>query len=218
MISNNRANRREIYHLVRSESFQALSAYQNRKFPHLLILFRLTRGSDLFWQFAPNLAGHNLALLDKLKERNLHPPFKHSVFTTAEWSFGNAASPRRKNKYDLYYTFCAITAIGKYPPSRGQVIIWKDGMSLTFVPGTTILFPGGCKRYSFAAVEAGESRFYFKQYFSGALARWVDKGGRSDNQFDDYASEEVMAAYTKRRGNRPQRAMQLYSKVNDLFV
>jgi hypothetical protein len=173
---------------------------------------------DLFQQFAPKLAGHNSALLDKLKERDLHPPFKHSVFTTAEWSFGNAASPPRKNKFELFYTFCAITAIGKYPPGRGQVILWKDGMSLAFVPGTTILFPAGSKSYSFAAVETGESRFYFRQYFNAALARWVEKGGRSDNQFDDYVSTKGLEKYTRHRATRPARALRLYSKVEDLFV
>ncbi|KAJ7244505.1 hypothetical protein C8J57DRAFT_1242832 [Mycena rebaudengoi] len=49
--------------------------------------------SELFRQFAPKLFAHTMSKLDQLKEGNLHPPFKHSVFTTAEWSFGDAASP-----------------------------------------------------------------------------------------------------------------------------
>ncbi|KAJ7266201.1 hypothetical protein C8J57DRAFT_950211, partial [Mycena rebaudengoi] len=127
-------------------------------------------------QFAPRLFAHQMTKLDILKDRNINPPFKHSVFTTAEWAFSDAASPPRRHKFDAFYTFCAITAIGNYAPSHGQVILWKDGNALPFIPGTTILFPAGCQNYSFATVDHQETHFYFKQYFNAAFLRWVDKG------------------------------------------
>ncbi|KAJ7205081.1 hypothetical protein C8J57DRAFT_1100441, partial [Mycena rebaudengoi] len=174
--------------------------------------------ADLYRQFAPILAAHSATKLNMLRERNLHPPFKHSLFTTAEWSFGDAASPPRKHNLDLFYTFCAITAIGDYPASRGQVIIWKEGSVIPFVPGTTILFPAGCQNYSFAAVDGNESRFYFKQYFNAALVCWLDHGCRSDTQFKEFASLEEIVRDTEFREHRGKMAGNLYSKLNDLFV
>ncbi|KAJ7251039.1 hypothetical protein C8J57DRAFT_1078341 [Mycena rebaudengoi] len=156
--------------------------------------------------------------LDSLKDRGINPPFKHSVFSTAEWCFGDAASPPVKHKFDVFYTFCAITAIGDYAPSRGQIIFWKDGNALPFIPGTTVLFPAGCQNYSFAAVQNQETRFYFKQYFNAALFRWVDKGRMSDTQFADYASKAETERMSAARVNRGELAASLYSKLQDIFI
>ncbi|KAJ7240102.1 hypothetical protein C8J57DRAFT_1086059, partial [Mycena rebaudengoi] len=167
---------------------------------------------------APKLFVHTMSKLDKLKEGNLYPPFKHSVFTTAEWSFGDAASPPVTHGLQLFYTWCAITAIGDYPVPRGNVIFWKDENALPFIPGTTVVFPAGCQSHSFAAVEHHESRFYFKQYFNAALGRWVDKGLKSDTQFEKEASPGEIVDMLTHREDRAERATYLYSKVDDLFV
>ncbi|KAJ7254766.1 hypothetical protein C8J57DRAFT_1057814 [Mycena rebaudengoi] len=156
--------------------------------------------------------------LDKLKARNIYPPFKHSVFTTVEWSFGDSASPPTTCHSHLYYTWCAVTAIGNYAAPNGNVILWKDELSLPFIPGTTVLFPAGCHSHSFAAVDHRESRYYFKQYFNAGLACWADKDLMSDSQFKQYASPEEFVHMEERREARGEIAGGLYSKLNEIFV
>jgi hypothetical protein len=48
--------------------------------------------------------------------------------------------------------------------------------------------------------------------------RWLEKGGRSDKDFDEYASEEEIAAWDERRANRGQSSLKVFSKLGDVFV
>ncbi|KAJ7216763.1 hypothetical protein C8J57DRAFT_1096071, partial [Mycena rebaudengoi] len=152
----------------------------------------------------------------------IHPPFKHSVFSTVEWSFGDAASPARSEKFHLFYTWCAITAIGKYPATRGGLILWKDENCLPFIPGTTVIFPASCNPYSFVAVKGNEQRYYFKQYFNAGAVRWFDNGEMSDAEFERHFDEdgdlEHFARVRLKREERGGCVGGLYTKVDDLFV
>ncbi|KAJ6503117.1 hypothetical protein DFH09DRAFT_944194 [Mycena vulgaris] len=112
-----------------------------------------------------------------------------------------------------------ITSIGKYAhEKRGHIIFWDEHKVIELPSGTTVMFPAGTKRYSFVPVAADEERFLFRQFCHAGVLRWVEKGGKSDSEFEDLSSPGAIDAWTEKRANRGHASAKMFSKVDDIFV
>ncbi|KAJ7784195.1 hypothetical protein B0H16DRAFT_1296294 [Mycena metata] len=150
---------------------------------------------------------------------NLETPFQSSVFTTAQIIFGDVPNLSRKNSDANFYAFEAITSFGNYDwQKRGGLILWDDDRVIPLRPGATVVVPTGSKPYSFVPVAADETRVLLRQFCHAGALRWVDKGGRSDAQFDLTATDAEKAAWEAKRVARGEAAAKMYSKLGDIFV
>ncbi|KAJ7097102.1 hypothetical protein B0H15DRAFT_797821 [Mycena belliarum] len=168
-------HQREISFIERSGGFKVIAAYQN----HILS------------QVAPKLFAHQRLCVERLEHiSNKKVPYRDSAFTTCEISFGDGPDLSRKNIDSTFYTMEAVTICGTWENEAG-IVFWDDGAVLALRGGNTVVFPSGTKRISFGSVGANETRFFFRQFFSAGLMRWMEKGGRTDAVFDiDATSEE----------------------------
>ncbi|KAJ7735171.1 hypothetical protein B0H16DRAFT_1731435 [Mycena metata] len=198
-----RANATEIRLIERSPAFQEVSAYQNFMFDYA----------------APKVYAHARTLVEQLRMcHGISTPFANSVFTTSEIAFCDVPNVSRKNWEATFYAFEAITSCGDYDwKERGGIILWDDDHIIPLRPGTTIVFPGGTKRYSFIPVAAHETRYIFRQYCHASALRFVEKG-RCDADFDADASDGEVEAWETKRTRRGTTAARMYSKLRDLFV
>ncbi|KAJ7801670.1 hypothetical protein B0H14DRAFT_2386217 [Mycena olivaceomarginata] len=113
----------------------------------------------------------------------------------------------------------AVTSFGSYDHTQGGHIVFADDHGMFEMPvGTTVLFPAGTKRYTFAAVGKNEHRYLFRQFCSAGVLRWVDKGGRTDLQFAREASLEQQAAWEAMRQQRGQTSLKSFSKLRDVYI
>ncbi|KAJ7716562.1 hypothetical protein B0H16DRAFT_1741225 [Mycena metata] len=198
-----RANVEEVRRIERSPAFQEVSAWQNY----------------LFKYAAPAVYAHARDLVEQLRLRHgICTPFPDSVFTTCEIAFCDVPNTSRKNWEATFYAFEAITSCGDYDwKERGGIIFWDDDRIVPLRPGTTVVFPGGTKRYSFIPVAAHETRYIVRQYCHASALRFVEKG-RCDADFEADASEGEVEAWETKRARRGTAAARMYSKLKDLFV
>ncbi|KAJ7796345.1 hypothetical protein B0H14DRAFT_2390770, partial [Mycena olivaceomarginata] len=120
-------------------------------------------------------------------------------------------------------SLCAVTVLGNYDPAVSSwFLYWPeeegDRFALCCPPGTTLLIPASIVRYTFSEIRQGETRYLFQQYFSTALSRWVEHGGKSDADFEAGLSAEDRAARHLARFDRVQSRLGLLSRVGELFV
>ncbi|KAJ7823662.1 hypothetical protein B0H13DRAFT_1654926 [Mycena leptocephala] len=150
---------------------------------------------------------------------NLRPPFPDSVFTTAEICYCDVPNPSRKNWDGAFYGLEAFTTCGAYDwTERGGIVFWDDDRVIPLRPGTTVVFPAGTKRFSFVPVAPHEKQFIFRQYSNMGAFRWIEKGGRSDSEFEELASVEEEEAWIIKRERRGQTAARMYSKLDDIYI
>jgi hypothetical protein len=101
-------------------------------------------------------------------------PFEGSVFTTADFSFGDIPDVSRKDNWDVFHTWRAMTCISKWDSFSNRVIIPRDNHDIPFPPGSTLLMPTAVKRYFFTSTRPGDKCYLFQQYFNAGADRWVD--------------------------------------------
>ncbi|KAK7031675.1 hypothetical protein R3P38DRAFT_2521990 [Favolaschia claudopus] len=107
---------------------------------------------------------------------------------------------RRTNHRGLPHTYDPaswgiLTTFGNYDPSRGgHIILWDLGWVLTFAPGDSILIPPGLIRYSFVAIQPGETRYSMLQWAGSGIRRFFENGERDDTTFAMKATEEEHVA------------------------
>ncbi|KAJ7457543.1 hypothetical protein B0H11DRAFT_2243300 [Mycena galericulata] len=191
----------EIQYIRKTEAMQAISAYQNH----------------IYEQFFPKNYADVGARMNQLVDRRIvAPPFDHSVFTTCEISFCDAPRPTSKNYDSLFYGMELITSIGDY--EGGGIIFSDDEGVLPLLSGSTVAFPAGTKRYTFESVAPHETRFLIRQFCHAGIMRWVDKGGRSDMEFERNASAADKAAWEAYRLTRGNTSAKLFSKLGDVYV
>ncbi|KAJ7477124.1 hypothetical protein B0H11DRAFT_1726692 [Mycena galericulata] len=178
------------------------------------------RSSDLVWQVAPRLCAGIAIELSKLKDKtNLEPAFKDSIFTTSEVVTCAGLNFSRRNYEAAFYALEVLTICGTYNfKERGHLIFWEDDAIIPLRPGTTVAFPGGTKRYLFVDVAHNEKRYIFRQFCHAGILRWVEKGFRSDVEFEATASHAEMAAWNARRAARGEKSIKLYGKLKDIIV
>ncbi|KAJ7834494.1 hypothetical protein B0H13DRAFT_2426875 [Mycena leptocephala] len=156
--------------------------------------------NHIYQQAAPvsyaTVEGH---VNDLIRREIAFPAFKNSVFTTSEISFGDAGSPLRKNIQAAIGTFEAVTVVGTWNHEKGGGIWFpEDDSVIQLKPGAT--------------------RYFFRQYCHSGVLRWVEKGGRSDTEFDQQASPEQSAAWYAQRARRGLTSVKKFSKLGDVFV
>ena len=162
--------------------------------------------------------------IKELGDRDIsYPAFPDSVFTTAEFSFGDAGTYTRRDTQDRFGSVRAITTLGNYDSVVGNwFMYWReeqgDRVALHCPAGTTLLIPTSVVRWAFTAVQKGETRYFFQQSFNAAIGRWADHGGLSDNDFKEKASEEERAAYESWRLGRVESVMSTFVRLEDVFV
>jgi hypothetical protein len=204
-----------------SRFFQALSDYQNRQWgcsSHSKITHRI---SDVYQQYAPISHAAVGAKVDQLVNRHIaFPAFKNSVFMTSEINFCDAPSVSRQNYEAAFNTMEAVTSLGFYNHEKGgHLILPDDKKVIELPPGTTVLLPAGTKRFNFAAVAKHEKRFLFRQFCSAGVLHWVDKGGRTDREFQAHAAgSPTMVAWNDMRRIRGETSLKSFTKLRDVYV
>ncbi|KAJ7432733.1 hypothetical protein FB451DRAFT_1065168 [Mycena latifolia] len=112
-----------------------------------------------------------------------------------------------------------ITSFGTYDHTkRGHILFWDDEKLVEIPSGASVMFPAGTKRYSFLPVDSNEERFLFRQFCHAGVFRWLEKGGRSDTEFESVSSPEVIDAWNEKRAKRGEASAKLFSRLDDLFV
>ncbi|KAJ7852332.1 hypothetical protein B0H14DRAFT_2354806 [Mycena olivaceomarginata] len=112
----------------------------------------------------------------------------------------------------------AFTALGSYDPTQGgHIVSWDDNAMIQMTPGSTMLIPAGCKRFSFASVGPHETRYLVRQYCSAAVFRWMDKRGYADNQLATTGPEAV-AKWEEVRATRGRLSLKMFSQLHEVFV
>ncbi|KAJ7735254.1 hypothetical protein DFH07DRAFT_967255 [Mycena maculata] len=184
-------------------ALRALSAYQNH-------LYRL---------IAPCAYAHLEHQIALLRTRTtLHPVFP-GIFTTSEIAFADGPQHSRRNREIQYDTLEAVTVCGDYEwHEHGRIVFWDHDKSVALRPGTTLLFPAGAMRFSFVGVAAHEKICLFRQFCHASVLRWLEKDGLSDTQFELTTSEEELVAFKATRVMRPASAVQMYSKIGEIYV
>jgi hypothetical protein len=155
--------------------------------------------------------------VDELLRREIaFPGYQDSVFTTTDISISGPSSLSRKDVAAAFDTMEVITVLGSWNPrTGGGIVFWDDVCVLELIPGATVMFPVGSKRYSLVAVAPHETRFVFRQYCHAGVLRWVEKGGRSDTEFDLGASDHEKDIWENIRAKRGHK---MFSKLEDIFV
>ncbi|KAJ7618936.1 hypothetical protein DFH06DRAFT_1011867, partial [Mycena polygramma] len=113
----------------------------------------------------------------------------------------------------------AVTVVGSWDHTKGGGILFPgdEGM-VQLKPGATVLYPAGIKKVTFVAVAPHEKRYFFRQYVHAGILRWLEKGGRSDSEFNYLASAAKSTEWYTQRARRGQDSLKLFSKLGDVFV
>ncbi|KAJ3764384.1 hypothetical protein EV360DRAFT_9676, partial [Lentinula raphanica] len=78
------------------------------------------------------------------------------------------------------FGWCAITALGRFDPTRtGQLILWELRLVVDFPPAATVLIPSAVITHSNTPVAVDDTRISFTQYTAGPIFRWVENGCRT---------------------------------------
>ncbi|KAK7043446.1 hypothetical protein R3P38DRAFT_2767052 [Favolaschia claudopus] len=193
----------EIARILQSPHFKTIAAYQ----------------THLVQQFFPNcytISSRAIAELLRLCP-DLSVPFPGSPFTTGEINFGDVPKLSFKNLGNTFYIVEAMTVLGKFDDLLGGELISPDDDSATrFGPGMTAILPTGSKEFMLAAVGKDETRYLFRQYFCARVLRWVEKGGRTDDEFDKTATDEECEAWEEKRLGRTDGSINAFSKLRDI--
>jgi hypothetical protein len=81
---------------------------------------------------------------------------------------------------NLWFSWCAITALGSFDYKKGgHLILWDLKLVIQFPPGSTTLIPSSVLQHSNVAIQDGETRYSVTQFSAGGLFRWRDNGFKS---------------------------------------
>ncbi|KAJ7041286.1 hypothetical protein C8F04DRAFT_1177461 [Mycena alexandri] len=200
-VVNSDLNRELISPVVLSDCFRALAAYQN----HLLK------------QMAPRVHAYSRFQLDTLQDCfAIFPAFPGSAFSTAQFTFGNSHLYSRRNVRDILHGFRVITVLGNF--TICYCILPDDNIAIHCFPGSTVLIAGSVKHYFFTKVEAKETRFLFEQFFDACVQRWIDRGFRSDTDYEENATDAEIVEVETKLANRIPFAMKLFSRLHEIHV
>ncbi|KAF7372730.1 hypothetical protein MSAN_00478300 [Mycena sanguinolenta] len=195
--------------LVASEEFRYIAAYQE----HLL------------QRTAPRRHTYQALQMEELVEKQYHPAFRGSVFSTAEFGFGEPSTVMRRSPYDAFGSLRAITTLGDYSADGGWFLYWHEEAgeccAMHCPPGTTLLVPASVVQYGFSAIEKDETRFTFEQYFNAAVGRWLYQGFRSDAEYEEHilsieSGNEL--DWKLEISDRVDAQLALYSTLDELYV
>ncbi|KAJ7622773.1 hypothetical protein DFH06DRAFT_1340645 [Mycena polygramma] len=172
----------------------------------------------MFRDAAPRAWAENREIIDAvvLNDCTLHLPmnlsdhpggYQPTAFSEVEYRFSLPDSSPRREERDHSASFRAVTAIGNYHPSEGQLILWTHRKVVTFPPGSTFLLPGSLVRYSFTEVERPGWQMVVTQSCGAGLHDYVA------NNFDGTAGERQFSRSARRE--MAEAAVSLYSTVGE---
>ncbi|KAJ6465538.1 hypothetical protein C8R47DRAFT_991404 [Mycena vitilis] len=111
-----------------------------------------------------------------------------------------------------------LTVFGAWNHKTGGGILFADGDGVVeLIPGASVVIPSGTKAYALMPVGLGETRYVFRQYCHAGVLRWVEKGGRSDKEFDRDAPPEEIDAWYQKRPNRGRASLKMFSRLSDVY-
>ncbi|KAK7013745.1 hypothetical protein R3P38DRAFT_2788019 [Favolaschia claudopus] len=178
--------------ILKSVCFRAISAYQNH-------LYRL---------YAPRSYAYLAAKIDQL---DLTLPFRNSIFTTCELRYGDVPTFEDFNDAAAFDTMEAMTVVGS---TGGHITFEEDQIIHELNVGNTVLAASGAKKTNFPTIGKTGRRFVFRQYVSAGVLRWIEKGGRTDKEFET-APEAERAAWVAGRRDRANTGLKMFGRLSD---
>ncbi|KAJ7038828.1 hypothetical protein C8F04DRAFT_950823 [Mycena alexandri] len=128
-------------------------------------------------------------------------PQQPTAFSHVEYRFRTDGLPQRERKAQPS-GMTAITALGNYDATDGELILWEDQIVVNFPPGSTFLLPKWMN-YSFTAVEEPGYQMILAQSCDAALSEFVANGfstidfGEEDPLTPKLLSQKAEAAAAK---------------------
>ncbi|KAI0366148.1 hypothetical protein BV20DRAFT_952880 [Pilatotrama ljubarskyi] len=154
-------------------------------------------GDAAFKLYAPRLYMHYSRTMQALRRHDcsLKPNFKKNVFGSATFNLGpRVVTYVHTDHLNLPAGWCAITAIGRFDPTKGgHLLLWDLGLMVEFPPGALVLIPSAILRHSNTTVRPHERRYSFTQYSAGGLFRWVECGFKTQSTFYAEGSEYALS-------------------------
>jgi len=167
--------------------------------------------------WAPDLHAYYEEKLGALYTQNpsLTKTFESSTFAATTYNLG----PRtecfpHKDFANLAYGLCAVTALGRFDPTKGgHLILWELGLVIEFPPGSTILLPSAIFTHSNTSISKGETRYSFTQYAAGALFRWVDHDFQKAEDFRASRTPEQLVELEEQKKGRWSFGLSLFPRL-----
>ncbi|KAK7024542.1 hypothetical protein VNI00_016217 [Paramarasmius palmivorus] len=155
-------------------------------------------------------------LLDHHKELELN--FPNTAFAACTWNFGpQFVCYPHLDANNSPFTWCAITAMGDFDPSRGgHLILWDLGLIIRFPPGATILIPSALLVHSNTTVQPGETRHSFVQYTAGGLFCWIDHNFQTVEDWNATATEDMVKQRKAEDMKRVATGLGMFSTTDEL--
>lgn len=138
----------------------------------------------LFASFFPKAFAEAEVDMEAIHKRyKLARNFPNSVYPMLSINFRDAVTEQHVDTHDDPFKPCAVYAEGDYDPTKGgHLILFDLGLVIEFPPGTTILVSSGALAHGNCAIQDGEDRVSFTQYFLGGLSRTVRYGFRTERK------------------------------------
>ncbi|KAK7045172.1 hypothetical protein R3P38DRAFT_2766700 [Favolaschia claudopus] len=185
----------ELARILESPFFRAISTYHNH-------MYRL---------YAPEAYGY---LSAKMEELQVALPFSDSVFTTCELRYGDTPTFDDFNDDTAFDTMDATTVLGS---NGGHVTFQEDRIIQELKVGHTVLAASGAKRINFPTVKTlgCGRRILFRQYVNAGVLRWINKGRRTDKEFEA-APEADRAVWVARRREMGKTSLKMFGNLKDV--
>ncbi|KAJ6475021.1 hypothetical protein C8R47DRAFT_1220846 [Mycena vitilis] len=172
----------------------------------------------MFRDAAPRAWSENREVIDAvvLNDSGLHlpmdmtneGPYQPTAFSALEYRFSVSDSSPRRDTQDHSASFRAVTAIGDYGPTQGEVVLWTHRKIVTFPPGSTFLLSACLVRYSFTEVEQPGRQMIVTQSCAAGLHEYVA------NNFDGEAYRRQRFSREERRAMASE-AVEVFSTVRE---
>ncbi|KAK7022481.1 hypothetical protein R3P38DRAFT_3195873 [Favolaschia claudopus] len=173
---------KELTHLLESPAFKAICSFQNH-------MYRL---------YAPNSYAY---LEGVMEEAQLALPFEHSIFTTGEIRYGDAATVDDYNDLVAFNSMEAMTVLGS---TGGHITFQEDRVIQALNPGNTVIAASGAKRTNFTAVKR-------------PARDTSSKGRRTDKEFDS-APEAERTAWAAMRLAYGKASLKMFAHLSDIAI
>lgn len=162
---------------------------------------------------------HLDAMYDKLPHLKFTRNFPKSIYPCITYNFGgNVWTYKHRDVLNCPFGWCVIQALGNFNPTKGgHLILWDLKLVVQFPPNSTILIPSATMAHSNIPVQEGDSRVSFTQYCAGRIFRWVDKGFRTEKEFEE-ADKDRYDAVMARKAARWEMGLSLLSTIDELLL
>ncbi|KAK7045180.1 hypothetical protein R3P38DRAFT_2766708 [Favolaschia claudopus] len=141
-------------------------------------------------------------------------PFANSVYTTCELRYGDTPTFDDFNDDTAFDTMDATSVLGLV---GGHVTFQEDQIIQQLRVGHTVLAASGSKRINFPTVKKLGRRFLFRQYVDAGVLRWIEKGGRTDKEFEALP-EADRAAWVAGRRERAETGLRMFGNIADVVL